>query len=195
MAVTRTRQRQPLKQSTKDKIRAAMLRNGHRPPSQRGAIRSAEVRERISAAKLGRHHSLEVRRRMAITRTGPGNHFYGKKHTDDALELMREAKLGKKPPNWIEDRTKVKLDKERGGPLHKQWSKAVKTRDNWQCQLPNQDCEGQVVAHHIKPWASFPELRYQTKNGITLCHFHHPRTRAGEERLAPTLTELVLAKA
>src|SRR5690348_11633187 len=73
-------------------------------------------------------------------------------------EKMRLAKLGKKmpwnsvpervgpkSPRWIKDRSKVKLDKERGGPLHKYWSKSVKIRDNWKCKISDSDCKGKII--------------------------------------------------
>ena len=40
-------------------------------------------------------------------------------------------------------------------------------------------------------WQDFPEMRYQINNGITLCHFHHPKTRKEEKRLIPALLGLV----
>ena len=50
---------------------------------------------------------------------------------------------------------------------------------------------GNVVAHHILGFAQYPELRYEVNNGITLCHFHHPRKRIDEEKLIPVLKGLV----
>ena len=101
---------------------------------------------------------------------------------------------GEKHPQWIEDRTKVKLDTERGGPLHKQWSRKVKERDGYKCKMSNDNCEGKIVAHHILLWSKFPELRYEVNNGITLCHFHHPRKRNDEMKLSPFFQELVGVK-
>ena len=46
-------------------------------------------------------------------------------------------------------------------------------------------------AHHILAWRSYPELRYEINNGITLCHAHHPRGEAKEKRLVPRLQGLV----
>lgn len=124
--------------------------------------------------------------------------FFGIEIAKVMKEKMRLAKLGRKmpwnsklglrgaqTPRWIKDRSKVKLEKERGGPLHKVWSKTVKNRDNWKCKIANTDCVGKVIAHHILPWRDYPELRYQINNGITLCHAHHPRRRAEEKRLEP----------
>lgn len=93
--------------------------------------------------------------------------------------------------HWIEDRTNVKLDKERGGPLHKQWSRAVKSRDGWQCKISTLDCSGRIESHHILSWKDHPELRYEINNGITLCHFHHPRKKEDEEALAPSFFQLI----
>src|SRR3990167_722345 len=58
-------------------------------------------------------------------------------------------------------------------------------------QFSNDDCSGRVEAHHILGWRSHPELRYEIKNGITLCLSHHPRKRSEEERYAPMFQELV----
>ena len=71
------------------------------------------------------------------------------------------------------------------------WMKAVKNRDNWKCQIANIDCKGHMEAHHILNWRNHPKLRYEVNNGITLCHFHHPRKVEDEKRLIPTFQELV----
>lgn len=56
----------------------------------------------------------------------------------------------------------------RHGIEFKLWREAVFARDNWTCQ----DCGqrgGELEAHHIKPFAKFPELRTAIENGITYC--------------------------
>ena len=107
---------------------------------------------------------------------------------------------GKKSPEtsgenngkWIKDRTLLKDDdKERGGQLHREWSKNVKKRDKWVCRIADNNCDGRLEAHHILGWTKYPELKYDLNNGITLCHFHHPRVREEEKRLIPTFKELV----
>ena len=79
-------------------------------------------------------------------------------------------------------------------PLQKQWSREVKNRDNWECQINDKYCSGKVIAHHILTWKDCPELRYTINNGITLCHTHHPRKRVEEKRLVPFFTELISGK-
>ncbi len=98
---------------------------------------------------------------------------------------------------WKTDRAKVKVDEhnERGSPLHKQWSRSVKNRDGWKCRIANQKCSGKAVAHHILAFVTHPELRYEVNNGITLCHFHHPRKRNDEMRLIPFFQKLVAIRA
>lgn len=41
-------------------------------------------------------------------------------------------------------------------------------------------------------FTKFPELRHDINNGITLCHFHHPRKREDEINLSPYFKELVM---
>jgi hypothetical protein len=106
--------------------------------------------------------------------------------------ISHQGKKGPENYRWVEDRQLLKDDyKDRGGQLHREWSRAVKNRDGWTCKINNEDCNGKVVAHHILPWSGFPECRYEVNNGITLCHFHHPRKRNDEMNLSPYFQELV----
>lgn len=57
-------------------------------------------------------------------------------------------------------------------PLAMEWSKRVKARDNYTCQL----CRKYGVplnAHHLNSWDMFVTQRYDLNNGITLCARHH----------------------
>ncbi len=56
------------------------------------------------------------------------------------------------------------------------WRKAVFARDDYTCQL----CDkrgGYLEAHHRKPFAYFPELRFEISNGQTLCRKCHNKTK------------------
>jgi hypothetical protein len=99
---------------------------------------------------------------------------------------------GENSPVWIKDRTKVKVaDDRRNDSNYKLWRKEVYKRDGWKCKVGNCECKGKIVAHHILPWRSNPELRYQANNGITLCHAHHPIKRAEEKRLEGYFKKLI----
>lgn len=55
---------------------------------------------------------------------------------------------------------------------HGSWARAVLGRDRATCR----HCGATGVelhAHHIKPFAEYPELRWELSNGITLCHRCH----------------------
>jgi hypothetical protein len=68
---------------------------------------------------------------------------------------------------------------------------SIKKRDNWKCKINNQDCKGNLEAHHILSWRDYQELRYDINNGITLCHAHHPRKRIDEAKLSPFFQRIV----
>lgn len=118
----------------------------------------------------------------------------GKKRKPLSEEHRRKlSRKGELSHMWIKDRTKLKIGRTQAYDYrYKEWMKEIKNRDRWQCKLLNEDCSGRLEAHHIVPWSESPELRYEVNNGITLCHYHHPRKRKEEQRLAPAFTEMVL---
>jgi len=160
--------------------------------------------------KKGHKHSLETKLKISLAHKGkhvsPTTQFK-KGHitvwTDEMREKLRQARLknngmkgkpawnrglkgflaGEKSPHWKKDRTTLAKRQQRNDSVYIDWRKQVWLRDNFKCKIDNPDCSGRIEAHHILPWRDYPELRYQPNNGITLCHAHHPRTRAEEKRL------------
>lgn len=55
---------------------------------------------------------------------------------------------------------------------YKEWRTSVFRRDGYVCQ----DCGqqgGNLIAHHVVPWAKDTNLRYDVDNGVTLCERCH----------------------
>ncbi len=88
-------------------------------------------------------------------------------------------------------KTYAEINQERNSPKYKDWRKKVCSRDNWKCKISNSGCKGRLEVHHILSFSKFAELKYEVNNGITLCHFHHPRKRVEEEKLSPYFQKLV----
>lgn len=63
-----------------------------------------------------------------------------------------------------------------------EWRKSVFKRDDYTCQM----CfvRGKYLeADHIKPWAYFPELRFELTNGRTLCRPCHNTTKISAKKM------------
>lgn len=60
----------------------------------------------------------------------------------------------------------------RNSPKMKAWIKKVYSRDNYTCQKCNKK-SGKLNAHHINPFSTYPSLRFEISNGITLCKSCH----------------------
>lgn len=58
---------------------------------------------------------------------------------------------------------------------YKEWRKAVFEKNNYSCVLCGV-IGGKLEADHIKPWAIFPDERYNVSNGRTLCKSCHRGT-------------------
>lgn len=79
-------------------------------------------------------------------------------------------------------------------PLYVKWRKEVKQRDNHTCQFPGCGFRSvyKIQAHHIKPWAKFPTLRYMTLNGICLCRKCHELIKGKEQIYEPIFIGLAI---
>lgn len=61
-----------------------------------------------------------------------------------------------------------RTSRNRESKSYREWRDSVYARDDYTCQ----ECGkkgGTLNAHHIKPYALYPKLRTNLKNGITLC--------------------------
>ena len=114
----------------------------------------------------------------------------GWKHSEETKRKMSESHKGEKHYRWNPDREEVAHNLRNDGE-YKQWALKVKKRDENTCQMKSESCSGYNTVHHIKPWATYPESRYEVLNGIILCQGHHPRRRFDEQRLISTFQELV----
>ena len=91
---------------------------------------------------------------------------------------------GANNPNWRGGITSV-IAKIRYSEEYKKWRDEVFIRDNWTCQKcgdrSRKNSYIRIEAHHIKPFAVFPELRFIIDNGITLCKKCHAKEPKGRE--------------
>lgn len=108
-------------------------------------------------------------------------------HTPWNKGKIWEKMRGSNHPNWkggttiIRKRLKTRIE-------YKNWRRVVFERDNFTCQI----CGvrgGELQADHIKPWARFPELRYEINNGRTLCIPCHKLTETYGRKSAKAITE------
>lgn len=95
------------------------------------------------------------------------------------FKQCRGCSKGENAPNWQGGKTpKIKLL--RKSKQYADWRSAVFERDNYTCQHCGvRSGNGRTIilnADHIKPFADFPELRFDIKNGQTLCVACHRKT-------------------
>ena len=88
---------------------------------------------------------------------------------------------GKNHYNWQGGITPLN-HKIRTSTEFREWRKAVFERDNYTCQFCNKH-GGILHADHIKPFAYFPDLRFEVSNGRTLCVDCHRKTPTYSRRL------------
>lgn len=139
-----------MNQSHKDNISKAM--KGRMPkfiPNNKGIVRSAENRKRISQTlkKKGIKPPRPPREKLCR----------GERH--------RWWKGGVTP---INEAIRKSLE-------YRLWRKAVFARDSYTCIWCGKK-DKSIQADHIKPFALYPELRFAIDNGRTLCHECHKTT-------------------
>lgn len=112
------------------------------------------------------------------------------KSDEHRRKIIENIPRGENHYRWIKDRSKI--SKNRGDDVQgKRWMFIIKRRDNWKCKLRNRYCSGRMEAHHILGWTEYPKFRYVISNGITLCHYHHPRTRKKELEMVRLFKKLI----
>lgn len=79
-------------------------------------------------------------------------------------------------------------------PLYSKWRRQVYKRDNFTCQWPGCNQTKRLNAHHIKKWSDYPALRFEEKNGITLCYNHHKLIKNMEDLYEGVLFKIVANK-
>ncbi len=142
----------------------SLARKGKKRPP-----RSREWCQHISEARKGKFK-------------GKDNPFFGKHHTEEMKMAMSKAHIanpkfkrnGEEHWNW-QGGISCENFKARSCQELKIWRRAVFQRDNWICQKCGvKGCRKHPVnAHHIKSFAKYPELRFEVRNGITLCKDCH----------------------
>lgn len=78
-------------------------------------------------------------------------------------------------------------------PQYAKFRKTVRARDGHKCVWPQctEHRYGELVVHHIRGWAKFPNLRYDPDNGVTLCKKHHALTIGNEENYLALFMQIV----
>ena len=126
------------------------------------------------------------------TLIGIKNPFYGKKHSEETKQKIRESRLGKKQSdeqikNRVESFVNFYDKKGRVSSINrllrhnskwKIWRESLFLRDNFTCQNKNcKFCENKIGVllhpHHKKPVSLFPKLVFNIENGITYCEDFH----------------------
>lgn len=149
-------------------------------------IYSEETLKRMSLMKLGKPTWCKGTKGLIKPNKGsfqkgrkidPWNK--GVKYSEDRRLILSKAQRGEKSHLWRGGLTK-KNQIIRSSVEYKIWREKVFSRDNYTCQ----DCGersgvGKKVylqADHIKPFSTYPKLRFDTSNGRTLCIECHKLT-------------------
>lgn len=91
-----------------------------------------------------------------------------------------ENRIGAKNPNW-RGGSSSELELARKGRKYGWWKKRVHVKSNYTCQV----CGISNVtldADHVKPFAIYPELRYEVSNGRSVCRPCHRKTKSWGSR-------------
>jgi len=86
-------------------------------------------------------------------------------------------KSGKEHYNWKGGISPINR-RLKNSSMYKIWRELVFLRDNFTCQNPNCSyCHNEIGVflhpHHSKPFALYPNLRFDVNNGITYCKEFH----------------------
>jgi hypothetical protein len=91
--------------------------------------------------------------------------------TKRCMKCIYSVRIGKNCGHWKGGKTKIYRLLRRKVEF-KNWRNEIFKRDNYTCQICNKRSI-ELHPHHIFSFIDYPELRYFTSNGITVCREHH----------------------
>ena len=150
--------------------------------------------EKISSILTGRRVSEETRRKLKGKHNSPATEFKkgcaslwkGMRASEETRLKQRLAKLGKfsgeRSGTWKGGITPINKAI-RTSDDYKQWRRSIFIRDEFTCQKCGVK-HVYIVAHHIKPFSLYPELRFELANGLTLCNDCHRKTESFAGKMA-----------
>jgi 5-methylcytosine-specific restriction endonuclease McrA len=163
-------------------------------PHKSGWKQSKEAIRKIRknhVGMTGKHHSIKTKIKQSEAQKGEKNHNFGKHCNEETKRKIGEARKGIKRPPFSQKWRKNISEGQKGEKNHhykdgrtpknhrirksfemNEWRKKVFERDNFACRL----CRKKGVylnAHHLKPFAKYPKLRFKVSNGVTLCQKCH----------------------
>jgi len=124
----------------------------------------------------GKHWKLSKKAKKNIGKGHKGLKRSGWKLSEQAKKSIADGHRGKKAYNW-----KGGLKRNLTSVEYRKWRKEVFKRDNYTCQRcgarSQQGKRIYLEAHHKKSWEKYPDLRFNVKNGKTLCKKCHNLTK------------------
>lgn len=141
-------------------------------PWNKGLTKETDERVKIASnAKVGNHWKVKDTSKMK-----------GKKVWNKGKKGVQvSCRKGKKYPQITGNKhynykggISYENKKIRGSLEYTIWRNEVYKKDRWTCRICGKHCEkNDIVAHHLKLFSEFPELRFSIDNGITLCRSCH----------------------
>jgi len=148
---------------------------------------SEKTKKKISEAHKGKKLPEDIKDKIRIAVSGKNNHFYGKHHTQESINKIRQSKIGKQHSKetkrkMSEQRMKGDNPNWRGGKSFEPYSSEftedlkmkIRIRDEYKCQFCG--CFAKTV-HHI----NYNKKDTRDRNLITLC-IQHNATANGERK-------------
>lgn len=137
---------------------------------------SKESKEKLSHASKINPNRYWLGKSEEFKRKFPncGKHMIGKKASQKTKEKKSKIFRGVGNPNWQGGKTTINQQIRASLP-YRQWRESVFERDDFTCRICNSR-GGKLHTDHIKPFFSYPELRFDVENGRTLCANCHKET-------------------
>jgi len=130
-----------------------------------------ETKKKIGIANKGKNKPPRSEEHKRKLKENNAHYWKGKTRPEETRKKLSESKKGDKNPNW-KDGISPENHRIRTSCDYRDWRKKVFTRDNFICQKYKID-NVIIQCHHIKNFAEYPELRFNTNNGITLSKKAH----------------------